>query len=66
MDTIQPACTTEDEKSNDSDHANKPLSRSDRGAWGGEFESILTLIGYAVGFAKIWRFPYLCFKNGGG
>ena len=49
-----------------SDDLKNEVSRSDRGTWGGQCESILTLIGYAVGFANIWRFPYLCYKNGGG
>lgn len=37
-----------------------------RGAWGNKMEFILATIGFAVGLGNVWRFPYLCQKNGGG
>lgn len=40
-------------------------SNKDRGEWGSKTEFILTLIGSAVGLGNIWRFPFLCFNNGG-
>ncbi|EDO29649.1 predicted protein, partial [Nematostella vectensis] len=34
--------------------------------WGSKVEYILATIGFAIGFGNVWRFPYLCQKNGGG
>ncbi|XP_071091426.1 sodium- and chloride-dependent glycine transporter 1-like [Haliotis cracherodii] len=56
------------------DHVTRNVSRENkkrssdttREEWTRKREYILSLLGYTVGLGSLWRFPYLCNKNGGG
>ncbi|MEQ2275889.1 hypothetical protein XENORESO_010418 [Xenotaenia resolanae] len=38
----------------------------ERGQWSNKLEFVLSVAGSIIGLGNMWRFPYLCYKNGGG
>lgn len=44
----------------------REAEEEERPAWSSKLQYILAQVGFSVGLGNVWRFPYLCQKNGGG
>lgn len=50
----------------DSERIDTGIKTRVRGQWSSKVEFILAVAGQIIGLGNVWRFPYLCYKNGGG
>ncbi|XP_046562026.1 sodium- and chloride-dependent glycine transporter 1-like [Haliotis rubra] len=43
-----------------------PSAEMEHEKWGSHVDYMMTLLGYSIGVGSMWKFPYMCMRNGGG
>ena len=66
---MHPNEVTENEKPEHSRRGETEVVEKERGErdmWSMKIDYLLSVIGFCVDFGNVWRFPYICYRNGGG
>ncbi|CAH1783377.1 unnamed protein product [Owenia fusiformis] len=57
MDNVEPTVTKPVDTDGD--------ENEERGNWNNKVEGFLSVLGFNIGLENVWRFPYVCYRNGG-
>ncbi|XP_076987301.1 orphan sodium- and chloride-dependent neurotransmitter transporter NTT5 isoform X2 [Tamandua tetradactyla] len=66
LDTMSSYIWSEEDEASKATEKDKPKEEAPRPSWANKIEYFLAQIGFSMGLSTIWRFPFLCFHNGGG